>query len=122
MNGISPETLAILGNTEVIAVNQDSLGKPADLMYVQGLSQLWGGQLSHNRFVYICFNREEKEMTFTLDFNTLLPSQNLTNIREVIDKVYKPVPSDKKFTTKLIRPHAVAMYVVTYSQPTISSE
>ena len=60
LNGISNETLTILKNTEVIAVNQDSLGKPADLIYVQGLSQLWGGQLSHSRFVYVVFNREEQ--------------------------------------------------------------
>ena len=115
LENMSTETLAILGNAEVIAVNQDSLGKPADLIYVQGYSQLWGGMLSHSRFVYICFNREEKEQSFLLDFNTLLPSQKLVGIREIIEKKAIPVPSDKKLTTKLVRPHAVAMYVVTYA-------
>lgn len=114
LSNMSPETLAILKNTEVIAVNQDSMGKQADLIKVEGLSQIWGGQLSHNRFVYICFNREEKEMNFLLDFNTLLPSQKLLSIREIIDHKAVTLPTDKKLTTKLVRPHAVAMYIVTY--------
>ena len=116
LSGMSNETLNILKNTEVIAVNQDSLGKPADLIYVQGLSQLWGGQLSHSRFVYVVFNREEQEMRYTLDFNTLLPSQKLVQIRDIIEHKYASVPQDKKFETKLIRPHAIAMYIVTYSE------
>lgn len=32
LTGITNETLTILGNTEVIAVNQDSMGRQADLM------------------------------------------------------------------------------------------
>jgi len=114
LSNMSPETLNILKNTEVIAINQDSLGKPADLINVFGLSQVWGGVLSHSRFVYVCFNREEKEMNFKLDFNVLLPSQKLVSIREIIDRKAVTVPADKVLTTKLVRPHAVAMYVVTY--------
>ena len=32
LTGITKETLTILGNSEVIAMNQDALGKQADLM------------------------------------------------------------------------------------------
>jgi alpha-galactosidase len=81
LNGISDATMTILGNREVIGVNQDPLGKPADLLMVEGNNQVWGGVLSANRFVYVCFNRESQEMTFNLDFNFLLPSQKLTKIR-----------------------------------------
>jgi alpha-galactosidase len=114
LSNISPQTLAILGNEEVIAVNQDSLGKQADLIMHETNSQVWGGVLSNNRFVYVCFNRGSSAQTFKLDFNTLLPSQKLVKIREIIDHQDVAVPADKVFHSKSVRSHAVAMYVVTY--------
>jgi alpha-galactosidase len=47
LNGITKETLAILGNEEVIAVNQDPLGKQIDFIYeekgVYDNREVWGG-------------------------------------------------------------------------------
>jgi|688.fasta_scaffold868598_1 alpha-galactosidase len=47
LKGITKATLEILGNEEVIAVNQDSLGKQADFLYEErGIShhkEVWGG-------------------------------------------------------------------------------
>lgn len=114
LNGISNVTLGILGNKEVIGVNQDPLGKQADLLVHDGGSQVWGGALSENRFVYVCFNRQDKAMSFSLNFNDLLPSQKLTRIREIIDHQDVEVPANKVFKTKSVRSHAVAMYIVYY--------
>jgi len=114
LNGISNVTLGILGNKEVIGVNQDLLGKQADLLVHDGGSQVWGGALSENRFVYVCFNRQDKAMSFSLNFNDLLPSQKLTRIREIIDHQDVEVPANKVFKTKSVRSHAVAMYIVYY--------
>lgn len=95
-------------------MNQDSLGVQADLMIHQDTKQIWGGQLSNNRFVYICFNRDTASTTFEIDFDQLIPSHTVTKIREVIDRVDVQVPSNRKLKTKTVRGHAVAMYVVTY--------
>lgn len=47
---MSQSTLDILGNEELIAVNQDKLGKQADLIerkaHVFGWKEVWGGPLS----------------------------------------------------------------------------
>jgi alpha-galactosidase len=85
LSGISQQTLDILGNSEVIAVNQDPLGKQADLMkQVQNSSayyQIWGGLLSDNRYLFICFNRDSKSTQCQIDFYDFLPSQTLVKIR-----------------------------------------
>jgi len=60
LSGVSKETLAILGNEEVIKVNQCPLGKQADLIINEATKQIWGGVLTDNKFVFICFNRDSK--------------------------------------------------------------
>lgn len=102
----------------MIAVNQDPMGKQADLIKQDKTSlyyrEIWGGPLSQNRFVYICFNRDTLQTTFTVNFNELLPSQTVIKIREIIDKVDVAVPTDNILKTRAVRGHSVAMYIVTY--------
>ena len=99
-------------------MNQDPMGKQADLIKQDKSSlyfrEIWGGPLSGNRFVYICLNKDTLQTTFTLNFNELLPAQTVVKIREIIDKVELPIPTDNILKTKAVRGHAVAMYIVTY--------
>lgn len=75
LSGMSPSTVKIISNEEVIAVNQDSMGIQADLILNEVnitaniFRQVWGGPLSGNRMVYICFNRHSTPTTFKLLFN-----------------------------------------------------
>lgn len=76
--------------------------------------QIWGGELSQKRFVLVCFNRDDLPTTFRIVFDDLLPGK-VTKIREIIDKIDITVPQDRILTSKTVRTHAVAMYVVSYA-------
>jgi alpha-galactosidase len=90
LKGITQSTLSILGNEEVIAVNQDPLGKQADFLIdeksVSDHREVWGGELSNNKYVLICFNRFLIETVFTLHFDKLFPGKKVISIREIIEK------------------------------------
>lgn len=57
---MSRETFTILNNTEVIAINQDTLGIPAKRVLKDGDKEVWGGpvQRVHTKIERInCYNR-----------------------------------------------------------------
>ncbi|GMH10884.1 hypothetical protein Nepgr_012725 [Nepenthes gracilis] len=60
---LSNETLNIVGNIEVIAVNQDHLGIQAKKVRNFGRHEVWAGPLSGNRVVVLFVNRKRKSMT-----------------------------------------------------------
>jgi len=106
-----------LTNEEVIAVNQDPLGKQADLIDDEKTpldhKQIWGGDLSNKRFVLICLNRGNLESTFSLHFDKLFSGKKVTKIREIIDHVDIDVPKSNILKTKTVAVHAISMYVIT---------
>ena len=119
VEGMTRETLDILGNEEVIAVNQDPLGHQGDLMWDErgdGFHrQVWGGPLSDNRFVFLCFNRGDSFYRFNLDLNTLIPTVTPVSAREIIG--LRDVPIEKGFiVSDELNQHASAMFVVKYEQ------
>jgi alpha-galactosidase len=63
--------LKILGNEEVIAINQDSLGIQASRIRrdvkTEGTFEVWGGDLSNNRYVVVFFNRGELDSLIEVD-------------------------------------------------------
>jgi alpha-galactosidase len=67
LNNISDETLEILGNTELIAINQDPLGIQARRIKYESSStferEVWGGPLANNKYVIIFFNRGSTDTT-----------------------------------------------------------
>nr|GFD32342.1 alpha-galactosidase 1 [Tanacetum cinerariifolium] len=50
---LSKDTLDILGNKEVIAVNQDKLGVQAKKVRMEGDLEVWAGPLSGYRVVVL---------------------------------------------------------------------
>ncbi|WP_375437565.1 glycoside hydrolase family 27 protein [uncultured Hymenobacter sp.] len=72
---MTPQTLAILTNKEVIAVNQDALGVQSTLLYeqVRGL-QVWTKKLESktgNKYAVALFNRSANDAEMTLDLRKL---------------------------------------------------
>ncbi|MDB5149478.1 MAG: glycoside hydrolase family 27 protein, partial [Mucilaginibacter sp.] len=66
---LSPAASAILTNKEVIAVNQDVLGKQGKLVTEpQPGLQVWLKPLTDDKFAIVLFNRTEKTSTITCDF------------------------------------------------------
>lgn len=66
LDNISNSTLTILGNEELIAVNQDPLGKQGYRIKREtkgsGIVEVWGGELADNKFVVGFFNRGDAEV------------------------------------------------------------
>jgi len=65
---MSPETIAILTNREVIAIDQDKLGKQGDRMWAQGSQEIWGRELEGGAMALAIFNRFEWPQTIEMSF------------------------------------------------------
>ncbi|KAK9780819.1 putative Alpha-galactosidase [Seiridium cardinale] len=68
------ESLDILSNAEVIAINQDALGEPAKLVrrYTEEEYDLWAGNLSNSRIVVGISNWRNDSRCVTLDLVSVL--------------------------------------------------
>lgn len=68
------ESLDILANTEVIAINQDPLGEPVKLVrrYTEEEYDIWAGNLSNSRIVVGISNWRNDSQTVTVDFDAVL--------------------------------------------------
>ncbi|KAJ1384720.1 Glycosyl hydrolase, all-beta [Sesbania bispinosa] len=74
VRNMTAETLEILSNKEVIAVNQDPLGvqgRKVQFAGKDGCSQVWAGPLSGNRLVVALWNRCSKVTTITASWRVL---------------------------------------------------
>ena len=72
---ITPQdSLDILSNTEVIAINQDSLGEPVKLTrrYTEEEYDLWAGNLSDSRLVLGISNWRNNSQTISVDLASVL--------------------------------------------------
>ena len=68
LSTMTPETLAMLTNKEVIAVDQDALGQQGDRVWAEGPSEIWAKPLSGGAKAVAIFNRsrEEKQIPFKM--------------------------------------------------------
>ncbi|KAF5201564.1 Alpha-galactosidase [Thalictrum thalictroides] len=74
VRNMTAETMKILSNGEVIAVNQDPLGIQGRKVFVEGAgncSQVWAGPLSGNRVVVALWNRCQQAAIITAKWETL---------------------------------------------------
>ncbi len=63
-------TLSLLANDEVLAINQDKLGRPAKrVSQVKGGGEVWFRELKNGAYAAGFFNREEKETSVTLNWS-----------------------------------------------------
>jgi alpha-galactosidase len=68
---MSPQTLAILTNREVIAVDQDRAGIEGHRVWQEGPLEIWMKPLADGSKAVGMFNRNEHEMTMTLNFKDI---------------------------------------------------
>jgi alpha-galactosidase len=66
LRSMTPEILAILTNKEVIAVDQDKLGKQGQRAWQSGEQEIWTRQLSGGAIAVALFNRANSEAKITL--------------------------------------------------------
>ncbi len=68
---MTPATSAILMNKDVIAIDQDPLGRQGDRVYAEGPVEIWTKPLSGNRQAVAILNFGETESTVSLQFQQL---------------------------------------------------
>jgi alpha-galactosidase len=69
LSKMSPETLAILTNKDVIAVDQDTLGKQGDRVWAEGPTEIWAKPLSGGAKAVALFNRAPDPKSITLNLS-----------------------------------------------------
>jgi alpha-galactosidase len=58
LSKMTPDTLAILENKDVVAIDQDSLGKQGERVRVDGSYEVWARSLAHGKAIAL-FNRND---------------------------------------------------------------
>ena len=76
LSKMTPQTLALLTNKEVIAVDQDHLGRQGDRVWAQGPSEIWTKPLSGGAKAIALFNRAESAEPITLNLKDAGVSDN----------------------------------------------
>jgi alpha-galactosidase len=71
LSKMTPETLSILTNKEVIAVDQDPLGKQGDRAWASSMSEIWTKPLSGGATAIGVFNRAKTPASITVDLAQL---------------------------------------------------
>jgi alpha-galactosidase len=71
MTKMTPETLDILANREVIAVDQDPKGIQGRRVWQEGPMEIWMKPLADGSKAVGMFNRDEHEMVLTLNFKDI---------------------------------------------------
>lgn len=87
VRNMTAETIEILTNKEIIAVNQDPLGIQGRKVYstgTDGCLQVWAGPLSGHRIVVALWNRCSKAATITAGWDALgLESSTSVSVRDL---------------------------------------
>jgi alpha-galactosidase len=65
---MKPETIALLTNREVIAIDQDRLGKQADRVRAEGTQEIWARPLADGSKAIGIFNRFDWPQAIEINF------------------------------------------------------
>jgi alpha-galactosidase len=68
LSTMKPETIALLTNREVIAIDQDPLGKQADRVHAEGTQEFWARPLADGSKAIGVFNRFDWPQTIEINF------------------------------------------------------
>jgi alpha-galactosidase len=71
LSTMTPETVAILTNHDVIAVDQDAAGKQGDRVSAEGPIEIWARPLADGSKAVVIFNRHPSPLTAHVDWSTL---------------------------------------------------
>ncbi|KAI3982762.1 hypothetical protein MKX01_010245 [Papaver californicum] len=78
------KTMMIIGNKEVIDVNQDLLGKQAKKVRMQGQRMLWAGLLSDNKVVVLFVNQSPRPTSMTSHWDDIgIPNNTVVEARDL---------------------------------------
>jgi len=109
LSKMSPQTLAILTNKEVIAVDQDAEGKQGDRAFAAGLTEIWIKPLSGGAKATGLFNRGDAPTKITLNLKEIGFSSK-AKLRDLW--AHKDVSATNGSYTVVVPKHGVALLKV----------
>jgi len=112
LRDMSPEITAILTNKEIIAIDQDPLGKQGVKVRDDGDSEVWVKQLSDGSRAVVLFNRSESLADITVNWNEMgYPGHLKAVVRDLWEK--KDIGSfTEKITGRVPAHGAIAIRVM----------
>ncbi|KAG4209006.1 hypothetical protein ERO13_A03G168200v2 [Gossypium hirsutum] len=112
IRNMTQETIEIISNKEVIAVNQDSYGIQARKARMHGDEEIWVAPLSSYRTVVVILNRGSVRYSVTafwedmgLDPNTVVEARDLWEHKTLKNRFVGNI-------TTMLNPHSCKMYVL----------
>ncbi|XP_022146795.1 alpha-galactosidase 3-like isoform X2 [Momordica charantia] len=116
VRNMTEETLEILSNEEVIAVNQDPFGvqgRKVKVLGKDGCLEVWAGPLSGSRLAVVLWNRCSVASTITTDWNALgLKPDTSVSVRDLWQHKEVTGAAVASFGAK-VDPHDCKMFVFT---------
>jgi alpha-galactosidase len=106
LSKMTPETLAILTNKEVIAVDQDAAGKEGDRVSAVGPIEIWAKPLSGGAKAVGLFNRSDSSREITLKLSEV-GFKTKAKLRDLWS--HKDLTATNGSYTVLVPKHGVAM-------------
>ncbi|CAH9088332.1 unnamed protein product [Cuscuta europaea] len=111
VRNMTKETLRILSNKEVIAVNQDSHGVQAKKVRMEGDSEIWAGPLSGYRVAVVLLNRGPIRYEITAEWDDIgIPLKSTVIARDLWEHKTLRTRFVENFTAT-VNPHASKMYI-----------
>ncbi|MBT9332743.1 glycoside hydrolase family 27 protein [Paracidobacterium acidisoli] len=110
LSKMTPETLSILLNKEVIAVDQDAMGKQGDRVSAVGPNEIWAKPLSGGAKAVALFNRAESPLPMTLHLSEVGFEEN-AKLRDLW--AHKDVTASDGSYTVVVPRHGVVMLKIT---------
>jgi len=112
LNSMSQDTKDILGNSEVIAVNQDSLGVQGKKVQSNNGLEVWAGPLSGGRVAVVLWNRASYQATITANWGSIgLKSSAVVDARDLW--AHSTMYGVQGQLSASVGGHACKMYVLT---------
>ena len=119
LRDMTRETLEILTNSEMIAINQDPLGKQAFCLRDNGDYEIWVKKLANEEKAVCLLNRSDETRSVEVNIPVLLKGNDFYwaadpyemkdyTMRDVWEQ--KPVKTDGNFVQVTLPPHAVKVY------------
>ncbi|KAK4841170.1 hypothetical protein QYF36_000076 [Acer negundo] len=112
LRSMDNDTLEILGNKEVIAVNQDKLGIQGKKVKKNGELEVWAGELSGKRVAVMLWNRGDSKATITAEWSEIgLKSSATVDARDLWE--HTTTHSLQNQIQATLQSHACKMYILT---------
>lgn len=109
LSKMTPDTLAILTNPEVVAVNQDAMGVQGHRVWQEGPLEVWAKRLADGSKAVGLFNRGESTMAVTAKFEDLRVGDTAT-VRDLWAR--KDLGTFKEGFTAQVPSHGVVLVKV----------